>query len=390
MKILFLARETPFPADSGVKMRAWLVLKSLAKTHEVSLICFGSEGSGLHPELQTVCKQVHAVAPLAKGARRPYGKMLLGLLSSDPFAIRGRYSERYDQKVKEVLKNEGIGLIVCDSLYQAQYVPEGEFKLLLNEHNIESVIIGRYAGVEKNPLKAAYARYECNRMKQYEKSVWGRFKKILVCSDVDKREVKKRCPDAYVEVIPNGVNAPAAVENNEDSDTLVYTGLIGWHPNEDAVLYFAESIFPLIKKERPSVQWSIVGKDPSVRVQALTKDRSISVTGFVEDINAYITTGAVIVVPLRIGSGTRLKILEAMSMKKAVVSTSIGCEGLRVSHGTDIMIADTPEAFASNVLELLNNEERRNELGRNARALVENEYTYPVIGKKIEEVLVDL
>ena len=388
MNILFLAREIPYPADSGVKMRAWLVLKHLAQRHKVTMICYAEEAQLGSPHLQQACESVHAIKPLAKvGPISLYVRMLFGLFSAEPFAIKRRYSKEYNDQVKKVLQEKNIDLIVCDSLYQAVYVPEKKYKTLLNEHNIESVIIERYAELEKNSLKAWYARYELKRMKQFEEKIWNSVELILVCSDIDKAQVQGRCSLAKIEIVANGVDLPALTAEEEEPFRLTYTGLIGWHPNEDAVMYFAKEMYPLIKQAMPQVCWWIVGKGPSAAVKQLANEGSITVTGAVERIEPYIKRSAVIVVPLRIGSGTRLKILEALAMKKAVVSTSIGCEGLEVEHKKNILIADTYQDFANAVIGLLNDPQKRKSLGESGRRLVEEKYSYEVIGKEIGKII---
>jgi polysaccharide biosynthesis protein PslH len=365
------------------------VLKHLAQKHKVTLICTGSPQDVLAEELTQTCSSIHLVkpAPKAKGWKL-YVRIFLGLFSPLPFAVKSRFSLAYQAKVAEILNGERIDLIACDSLYQAAYVPLKKYKTLLNEHNIESTIIDRYVQLETNPVLKGYAFYELNRMKRYENRIWRSFDILLVCSEVDKKEVDQRALSQLVQVIPNGVNLPGTGEQQEEANLLVYTGLISWKPNEDAVLFFAKEIYPLIKRANSHARWMIVGKSPSKQVRQLQEqDPSIEVTGFVDDISTYTAKGSVVIVPLRIGSGTRLKILEALALKKAVVSTSVGCEGLDVTDGIDIRIADEPKQFAKCVVSLLKDEDKRRKLGAAGRLLVEQKYSFEVIGKKIEKVI---
>lgn len=390
MKVLFLGREVPYPADSGAKMRAWHVLRQLAEKHEVTLVCYGNADDKLAEELRSTCAAVHGVESTAPA--KDIGlhlRMLAGLFHVLPYAVRGRYSQAYQEKVNGLLQGEKFDLVVSDSLYQAVYVPGGSFKTLLNEHNIESVIIERYRRIEKNPLLKLYASYELGRMKRFEDKVWQRFNRCFVCSEVDKQVVRQRVGSIQVDVIPNGMELPESEPKRKEREAhLVYTGLISWRPNEDAVLYFLEAIYPRIKAKVPGVTFSVVGKGPCSQIQDLArKDDSITVTGFVDRVTPYVEEASVFVVPLRIGSGTRLKILEALAMNKAVVSTSVGCEGLEVCDGKDIMITDTPEAFADCVVRLLKDEPQRRTLGENGRKLVAEKYNWERIGAKIEEIL---
>ena len=394
MNILFVSREFPFPPDSGVKQRAWYVLEQLARKHEVHLVCYGRESDRQIKEVLSVLRSVQVVpAPAKKKGLSLYAAMLGGLFSALPFSVASRFSPDLKKHVDELLASRPIDLIVCDSLYQAIQFEEGGRKVILNEHNIESVIIKRYQQVEKNPLRRLYAAYEGLRMEKFETRTWRRYKNIWVCSPVDRDEVLRRAPDARVTVIPNGVRVPALKKGERKlfPKSLVYTGLIGWHPNEDAVLFFIRDIYPLIKQRIPAVKFWVVGKDPTARVKNLAaREGSITVTGFVEDVRGYIEEAEVFVVPLRIGSGTRLKILEAMAMGKAVVSTSVGCEGLAVTDQKNIFIADDAPAFARRVIELLNDPQARKQLEENGRALIEREYSWDIIGEKIAAVINEL
>ncbi len=394
MNILFVGREFPFPPDSGVKQRAWYVLERLARQHDVHLLCYGCEEDRQKKEAGAVLRSVDVVPPSAKKSGVGlYGAMLVGLFSPLPFSVQSRVSSELREKIDALLSAQPIDLIVCDSLYQAVQFEESGRKVILNEHNIESVIIKRYQRVETNPLRKIYAAYEGWRMERFENRIWRRYQNVWVCSPVDRDEVLRRVPQGRVDVIPNGVRIPILGNGRRGlvPKSLVYTGLIGWHPNEDAVLFFIQEIYPLIKQRVPDVKFWVVGKGPTERVKRLAaQDGSITVTGFVDDVRGYIEEAEVFVVPLRIGSGTRLKILEAMAMKKAVVSTSVGCEGLAVTDQDNIFIADDAPAFARRVVELLNDAETRNRLEENGRALVEREYSWDVIGEKIAAVVREL
>ncbi|MFA5261306.1 MAG: glycosyltransferase family 4 protein [Candidatus Omnitrophota bacterium] len=394
MNILFIGREFPFPPDSGVKQRAWYVLEQLARQHDVHLLCYGQEQDRQIREVQSVLRSVDVVPPpVKKGGLKLYGAMLAGLFSPMPFSVKSRASFELRKKIDVILAAQPIDLIVCDSLYQAVQFEENGRKVILNEHNIESVIIKRYRRVERNFLRKLYAAYEGFRMERFETRTWRRYKNIWVCSPVDRQEVLRRAPECRVEVIPNGVLVPALNKRTREvfPQSMVYTGLIGWHPNEDAVLFFIRDIYPLIKQRVPNVKFWVVGKDPTERIKNLAaKDGSITVTGFVDDVRGYIEEAEIFVVPLRIGSGTRLKILEAMAMKKAVVSTSVGCEGLSVTDRENIFIADDAPTFARRVVELLNDSQARKQLEENGRALIEREYSWDVIGERMAAVIHDL
>jgi len=475
MKIIYIAREVPYPVDTGARMRVWYFLKSLAARHELALVCYGHETDPIPDEVRAVCGRVVRVpAPAVHRGWRLYLRMLAGLFSRYPYAVASRFSPVLEDQVAAVVQESGADVVMCDSVYLALHVPFGRCPVVLNEHNIESVIIRRYAAVETNFLKRLYAMYEGHRMTRFENSVWRRADRILVCSDVDKEEVGRRVEGRDVVVVPNGVeldkfcndtrtqghkdtNIQGHMDTNnrdvgrdalgtldkfcngtrthghKDTNTqghmdtnncdlmrhetcdmghetcdlgpsLVYTGLISWKPNEDAVLYFIKEIYPLIKSahEHKStraqetagahvrmcscapVRFIIVGKGPSQEIRDLAaQDPSITVTGFVDKVEPYVMDAKVFVVPLRIGSGTRLKILEAWAMGKAIVSTSVGCEGLDARDGENILIADTPDEFARKTVEVLGDDDLRRRLEAGGRKTVEEKYSWDKIGELI-------
>ncbi len=393
MNILYIGREVPFPSDTGAKMRTGNIIKRLAARHNIYLICYGDKNTAEHDSLKAVCQEYVVIPPPREFMKNKgvalYWSVLKGLLSSRPLGVTSRFSPLMKEGIAGWLKEQSIDCIMCDTVYQAVYIPAGPCRTVLNEQNVESTIIRRYALLEKNLLKKAYAYYEYWRMARLEREIWGKMDCIFACSDTDKEAILAKVKTAKVEVIPNGVDVPDLLEDvREIPCSIVYTGLMSWHPNEDAVMYFVKDIYPLVKERVPEAAFWIVGKGPSEKLRQLCAgDASIHVTGFVETVTPYIMQSQVCAVPLRIGSGTRLKILEAMALKKAIVSTSIGCEGLEVTGHEDILIADDPQSFAGHIVDLLRDEDKRRQLAERGRGLVDKKYRWEVIGDKITAVI---
>jgi glycosyltransferase involved in cell wall biosynthesis len=212
---------------------------------------------------------------------------------------------------------------------------------------------------------------------------------VVVVSHADGRALEDLVPGLESAVVPNGVDttyySPADGEHETDT-TLIFTGKMDFRPNVDAVLWFGQEVLPLIRKEIPGVRFNVVGRNPHPRLRHLGEESYITLTGYVDDIRPYIAQAGVYVVPLRVGGGTRLKVLEAMSMRKAVVSTSLGCEGIEVTHDQDLVIADEPRVFAKSVVELIEDRKRRRDLGLAARQLVESEHDWRQIAPLLEQV----
>ena len=215
-----------------------------------------------------------------------------------------------------------------------------------------------------------------------------KFDAVTCTSDIDAAVFQRHCAEDTIEIIPNGVDV-AHYQPDFSAEApahLIYIGSMDWYPNEDAVSFFADEVLPQIHAEVPDVKFSIVGGNPSARVQKLAEKDGIVVTGRVPEIKPYFAEATVFVVPLRIGSGTRLKILEALAMGKAIVSTSVGAEGLDLKDGAEIFIADEPTVFAEAVTRLLKDPSLRRRIGESGRARVEQDYDWRSISEKLHQL----
>jgi len=374
MKVLFLTRDLPYPPTSGYKKRNFYLLEEMAAG-----------------KIDVVSKEMMPI----KGKEQKLPKAVsafLSLFSSLPFSVRMRTSSRIKREIGRYLKENPVDIVICDSIFWSLNIPEFKGHKVLYEHNIESVIVKRYMEMEKNIFKKAFALIEYWKLERFQKRIWEKFDSCIVCSALDKKIMEEKTGKLNISVINNGVDTNYFKRNSYpvSKNALVYTGEIGWYPNEDAIMYFVKDIFPLIKKSEPEVKFWIVGNNPSSKIKKLAeKDKSIIVTGFVDDVREFMGKASVYVAPLRIGSGTRLKILEALSMEKPVISTSIGCEGLDVEGDKHLLIKDNPEEFARAVSSLLKNEGLCASLGQNGRRLAQERYDWKVVFKNLEFILKD-
>lgn len=393
MKILFLTRDLPYPAINGYKKRNFYLLKELA-ARKAEIILF-SESSPNDTEaisyLKTYCQEVRIIKLRQRSVFSKFISAFLSLFSTLPFSVKARTSPILKREIQVYLEKNQIDIIICDAIYRSLNIPfNNKAVKILYEHNIESKIIERYVEMERNIFKKILACLEFIKLEVFQKKMWSKFDCCIACSSLDKRAIEEKARTANVFAINNGVDCSYFSSDSYPvhKSSLVYTGQIGWHPNEDALIYFLKNIYPLIKRDRPQANFWIVGGEPSGKLKLLTKnDKSVIITGFVEDVRPYIGEACVYVVPLRIGSGTRLKILEALSMQKAVVSTSVGCEGLDVENNKHLLIRDNPEEFAEAVVQLLGDGDRRINLGENGRRLVEERYDWNVVFGRLDEVL---
>lgn len=392
--ILFVTPRLPYPADTGAKIRTFNLLKAVSRENQVSLLSFCFEKNGkAEDEFKALRIDLYLVK--AKESFKP--QKIFGAL---PLSIEKYLSEEMKNELKRLLTITEFDLVHFDHLHMGQYRDciDG-LPCVLDEHNVESVILNRCAEIEKNPIKRTLFMFQAKKMASFEAGLVNNFSKCLVVSESDKQKLYELSGrKANIEVITNGVDieyfsqtfrdSPLRGQSfSSDEEALVFTGSMDWLPNSDAVLYFCKTILPLIWEKNDKVKFYIVGKNPTNDVKSLgIKDQRIIVTGQVPDVRPYMARAKIFVVPMRIGGGTRLKILEAMSMGKAVVSTSIGAEGIDCTDGINIMLKDSPGDFAESVLILLEDDHRKESLGKSGRELVCQNYDWRIIGERLSQI----
>jgi sugar transferase (PEP-CTERM/EpsH1 system associated) len=396
MKILWVKAGGLVPPDTGGKIRSYNILRELAREHSVTFFSFYAAHDGdLHPGLKdtfdrVVCVPLTLPAPKSIAEMRDYG---IRLLSSEPYSITKYCRPEVRHRLQALLKQETYDVILCDFIFAAGVIPwNWPTPKVLFTHNVEATIWQRHYEVANNPIWKAISWREWRKMEAAEPRYLRLADRVLTVSETDRDAFTPFLDPRKLIVIPTGVDVdyfqPMPVEETKNS--LVFTGSMDWLPNEDAILYFVDAILPLIKAQLPEVSLEVVGRSPSRKLQALAeREKSVRLTGWVEDIRPFVARGSICIVPLRIGGGTRLKIFEAMAMSKAVVSTSIGAEGLPVRSGENILLADTPKQFAESVIYLLRDSDARTRLGSAARTLVLENYSWTKVAESFARTLHD-
>jgi polysaccharide biosynthesis protein PslH len=397
MKILWVKAGGLVPPDTGGKIRSYNILRELAREHSVTFFSFyGAHEGDCHPGLKDVfdrviCLPLNLPAPKSPAEMLSYG---LRLLSSQPYGITKFCRPAVRRKLRELLQQETYDVIVCDFVFAAGIIPwDCATPKVLFTHNVEATIWRRHYEVATNAIWKAISWREWKKMETAERRYLRLADHVLTVSETDREACAPLLAAGKLTVISTGVDIdyfqPAHAE--EIADSIVFIGSMDWLPNEDAILYFADAILPLIKQQCPTAFLEVVGRNPSRKLQALAeREASVRLTGWVEDIRPYVARAAVCIVPLRIGGGTRLKIFEAMAMGKAVVSTSVGAEGLPVKAGENILLADTPGDFADCTVSLLRDPVKRKRLGTAARALVEDNYSWSRVAGDFGRTLQDV
>jgi len=401
MKVLFLSQIVPYPPHGGVLQRGYNLLRELGREAEVHLLAF------VHPDvlptaeaieqsrgaLGAFCRRVEyfRLWPKASKAHHAAG-LLMSAASSQPFSVIAHRSAEYQRRIDAVLAESPFDIVHADTVALSQFVRPGvRVPTVLTHHNIESMLMERRSKVEKGGLARRFLAREAAKLRAYEAAESPRFDVNVVVSVPDGEALATIAPGLRTAVVPNGVDVEYfSPRPDQETPALVYTGGMNMFANRDAVLWFCAEVWPRITASVPDVRFFAVGQDPPPELRELSvKDPRITVTGFVDDIRPYVSQAAVYVVPLRVGGGTRLKVLDAMASGKALVSTAIGCEGIAVRPGEHLLVADTPEAMAASTIALLNDPARRQTLGAAARRLVEQRYAWRVVGGQLLEAYRD-
>lgn len=279
-------------------------------------------------------------------------------------------------------------LVHVDSIDLALYASALQgFAKVLNHHNCESDLALRRAVHETNPAKRAFLRMEAGRLARFEHSLCGCFEVNIVVCEEDRQRLTDANPGGHFHAVENGVDTEhfSPTGTTEEPYTAIFTGTLGWRPNLSAAEYLAKEIWPRVKERCPNARLYLAGKDPPAELFRLARaGTGIEVFADPEDMRPLLARAAVFVCPVLEGGGTRVKILDAMATAKPVISTTVGCEGLRVTPGKDILVADTPREFADVVLDLLKHPERCKRIGEAARTLVEHEYGWERIGRQLQ------
>jgi sugar transferase (PEP-CTERM/EpsH1 system associated) len=401
MKILWLNAGLLLPLDKGGKLRTWHLMRHLAQRHEITYLSFADpETTPADREgMRAVCAHLQIVPrqDAAKGTAAFYADAASHLLDPLPYAAAKYRSAMYRDLLRQAIADTPFDLIVCDFVVPAVNMPASlPCPAVVFTHNVESEIWRRHYESQTNPIKRALYWQQWRRMLRFERQTLARFDRVLAVSDVDSQTFQRLYPDALNAppiTVATGVDteffSPGTRNPEPGTWNLSFTGSMDWIPNEDAMTYFCRDILPRIRAQVPGVTLSIVGRAPTPAVRRLAEIEGVEVTGRVDDVREHIAKSAVYVVPIRIGGGTRLKIFEAMAMGKAVVSTTVGAEGLPVTDGQDIVIADEAPAFASAVVTLLRDADQRQRLEQAARDLVVTHYDWAAVSGQLEQALID-
>ncbi len=390
-KLLFLSQTLPYPPDGGVKIRTYHVLRQLARAFDVTALCFYRWKPGAHEP--DVAEAVRALEGFGRVEAFPIpqehsGARLLWdhLRSAARARVYTAYvydSAEFRGRLRALLASERFDLVHADSLDLSAYFPLiGRLPLVCVHHDVQSVLLRRRARRERSRAKRAYLAFQANLMEREERRWCGRVALNVAVSEVDRAALLRLAPEARVTVVPNGVDLDAFRPGPEESTAgIVFVGGASWFPNADAMRYFCEEILPHIRRAGLDDPVTWVGRIGREERALFERRYGVRTTGYVDDIRPFVREAACYVVPIRAGGGTRIKILDAWAMGKAVVSTAVGCEGLEAVDGENILVRDDPREFAAAVGRVLEDPVLRRTLGLAGRRTVERRYGWDAIGE---------
>jgi glycosyltransferase involved in cell wall biosynthesis len=369
-KILALTSRLPYPPREGHQLRSWHVLRALAREHEVTLLSFLRDDDALEntaPLREVVaCLETFQI-PSERSCIALGLALMRGVLGRDPFVVHKYASEPFRARVSKLLTD--VDIVHVDMLPLASLVGDTDKPIVLNAHNVEHELLERRIDIELRPLHRIFLRTQAPRLKTFEAATCRRAARILACSDNDAKQLASIAPATQITVVPNGVDTSAiqpATQPPQQTSELIFVGQMSWFPNRDGIEWFFADIFPRIQKKRPDAQFVLVGKNAGLHVPAAIA-ANVKLLGFVDDLVPPMQNAAVYVVPLRAGSGTRLKVLEAMAFGKAIVTTRIGSEGIDLQPDESAVFADSAEDFASAVVRVMSDSTFARRLGEKAR-----------------------
>jgi glycosyltransferase involved in cell wall biosynthesis len=395
VRILMLTSYLPYPPNSGGNIRMLELLRFLRPRHEVTLVSFifSEQQAAAVAALSRYCKRVIPVL---------HTRQIVAQDDERPRCVAALWTREMRACLAAINAEARFDLMQIEHIFMAQYAPLIDAPVILHEHNIESLVLKREADLlakeedlqspTNDPRATRNAESEWKKMSRYESSIWPQFSFRIVVSELDRLEMTTRCPSGKVVLVPNGVRTdelqPVAPNG---SSGVIFMGAMDYAPNRDAAAWLCDSIWPHVLREAPKACLYIVGRNPPPWLLERNQRGAIEIAANVPSVVPYAKKCSVSVVPIRVGGGTRLKILISMALGLAVISTSIGCEGLDLEAPSELLRVDDPIGFARRTSELLRDQERQRSLAQAGRLAVEQRYDwqriFPVLEKQYLEIV---
>jgi polysaccharide biosynthesis protein PslH len=386
LNILIVTPDLPYPPSWGFGMRVYQLSRFLGTDNSVTILSYARPDEETAVDvLRSFCDvRVVPRQPIAEARRRLL--QARSLLSPSPFHGGELTTTAMQAAIDHCLASAAFDIVQIESSQMAGFRFRTEAALVLDEHNIESELLERMRSGERSHARRLFSGIESRKHGRLERRAWKTVSSCVVTSKREEAILNNRTPGATTIVVPNGVDPiffDGGGNHEVDTDSMVFIGVLSYRPNLDAITYFIEEVYPRIRQARPRASLTVVGSGSPKDLETL-RGNGVMVTGWVPDVRPYLARAAAVVVPIRIGGGTRLKVLEALSMGKGVVSTVTGCEGLDVADGRQLLLANDPAAFAFATCRLLQDAPLRERLGRSGREHVIAMYSWRRSGEILQ------
>ena len=392
LKILFLSNRSPLPIVDGHTRRTFNILKGLSENNRVYFLSLFETPVEIDTknikQLESFCHRVEFYPSPSKRVSIPMmTRLIRSLFSREPYTIWRHYSKSFFKRVEKVIQKESFDIIHCDIL-PIVYTIKNQANVFksVTDHDVSYLKCLRIAAESPNYLLKIFCYLEAFKLKKLESQIFNKVELGIVVSEVDKKILHQICPDGRLIVIENGVNVEDFKPGSEapEPNSLLWIGGFNHHSNKQGIYWFLDNVYPIIKRKTPRVKLYLIGGGVTDKLECYAaSDSSIKILGYVDNPVPYFQRAMVFIAPILSGSGTKLKLLEAMAAGKAIVTTRIGCEGIEGINKKHFMISDTPNQFAENVIKIINNNSYWEYLGKNARRLVLKKYDWRIITQKI-------
>lgn len=398
MKILIVTPQLPYPPHQGTSLRNYHIIRGLAQNHEVTLLSFVEPEQDTDAEtLRPLTSLCHHIERVAAPQRTNFTRLRQLLFSRLPDMAHRLYTPMFDIRLRQLLQQNQFDVVQIEGIELARYMTvvkkhSPDSRLIFDNHNAETELQRRNLETDRaNPkrwLAALYSQIQVGRLARFERWALETADSTTAVSDTDRDHLQKLAPNTPITTIPNCIDVTAYADAEDEEAIpfdLMFSGKMDYRPNIDAVLWFAEAVWPRIKAKRPQTTWAIVGQKPHERLAHLGEMDGVTLTGWVESIRPYLCGASLFIMPFRIGSGTRLKLIEAMAAGKAIVSTPIGAEGFPITHQQEVWLAETEEEMATAVFTLLDDPQTKTRLGQQARQFAQ-QYDWRVVIPAFEKL----
>jgi sugar transferase (PEP-CTERM/EpsH1 system associated) len=395
MRILWISQNLPYPPKTGVLQRNYNLIREASRFAEVDLVAIlkkdilpDFDAPTAERELGKLCRSVKVVTLPTETSKLTFLWVLFkSLFTRAPFTSNWAEARSLRDALSAAFAAKKYDAVYFDTISLANYrgMANGTAKVL-NHHNIESHLFDRRIAYEQSAPRRFYFGIEAKKLLRFEREVAGDFGTNFTCSELDSARLKEICPSASTTVVANGVDVDFFRPSGAAPEPahLVMVSGMNWFPNRDAVLYMVREIWPLLGTAIPNVKLTIVGASPPEEVtQLAARDPRVKVTGFVDDVRPYMDAAQVYLCPMRDGGGTRLKILDALSMAKPIVATTMALEGIHVKPEHDVLVADTPAEFVTQVRRLVEDAALSQRIANNARTFAIENFSWPAIGRQM-------